>query len=141
MNPAQLGTALRAHKIWLNSGGQRSKRADLSFLDLRGASLNGADLPRALFIGTNLRETSLNRAVLRGAFMPLCNLSGASLHDADLSDAKLMGAILCNTDMRSTGLEGADLSGAMLEGALLPEQPDQGKSRLMIVEVILIKRD
>ena len=94
MNTDKLKKILADHKVWVESGEQRGKRADLSGADLSGADLSGA---------------SLSCASLNGA-----NLSGADLSDADLYKTDLYG-----TDLRCANLNGANLYYANLFGAYL----------------------
>ena len=77
MNAEKLKKILADHKVWLESGKQRGKRAVLT-----GAHLSGADLRYA-----DLRGANLYRAVLYRA-----DLTGASLHNANLHSAGLTGA-------------------------------------------------
>ena len=69
-------------------------RPDLASANLRGASLDLADL---------------RHAILRGADLTLSNLIGADLRWADLRDANLVGARLIGTDFSGADLRGADL--------------------------------
>lgn len=105
--------------------------------DLRGISLNGADLPNvdlsykylqgADLFGVNLRggiltETDMQGVYLRGADlqgakMDAANLQGASLESAKLQGADLPRAILRDANLAYANLEGADLSGADLRHA------------------------
>ena len=66
-------------------------RADLSYANLRGAKLGGADLSYA-----DLSSANLDGADLRGANLYRANLYSANLHDADLSGANLYRANLSN---------------------------------------------
>ena len=81
---------------------------------LRGASLENADLSKAVLTGANLERASLIGA----------RLVGAHLEHAVLTQAVLAGADLRNACLFRAGFEGADLrtaqfskSRAMVEGA------------------------
>ncbi|MCU0079315.1 pentapeptide repeat-containing protein [Extibacter muris] len=96
--------------------------ADLSYADLRHASLNDADLSYADLSGANLRganlsDTDLSGANLRGANLSDTDLSGADLRHANMSYADLSGANLSDADLSGANLRGANLSGANLRGA------------------------
>lgn len=70
----ELSQILADHKVWLDTGGQSGKMADLCGGDLRranlyradlsGADLSGADLSRADLSEANLSEANLRRAFL-----------------------------------------------------------------------------
>lgn len=74
----ELSRILADHKVWLDTGGQSGKMADLSEADLSGADPSEANLWR-----TDLREADLR---------------GADLHGADLREADLRGALLGNVE-------------------------------------------
>ena len=78
----QLKKILADHKVWLRSGKQSGKRANLYGADLSGADLNGADLRNAVLYGANLSGAYLYGADLTGAF-----LNGAFLYSANLTGA------------------------------------------------------
>jgi uncharacterized protein YjbI with pentapeptide repeats len=79
-------------------------RPNLRGADLRGASLQLADLSRAYLRGTSLRGVDLR----------LANLSRTDLREADLSEARLYGVDLRGANLRLTNLREADLRGARL---------------------------
>ncbi len=89
---------LAAHREWLESKGQRGKKADLANAELSGLEL----------INVNLRLADLHYADLKGADLLLADLRDACMVRADLEEACLVGA----------NLEGANLEGASLETAL-----------------------
>src|SRR5271166_1660012 len=94
-------------------------RANLSKVDLRGASGGGVVLTEA-----NLNGADLNNADLSGTFLIGANLSGAdvswaSLGKANLVRANLSTANLSGADLREASLSAADLSGADLSWASL----------------------
>ena len=102
MTATELKVILDQHKLWIESGRKKGKRADLW-----GANLQGANLQGAYLVGVNLQGANLWGAHLLGANLESANLRDAYLEDANLRDAYLEGA----------HLEGADLQGANLEGA------------------------
>ena len=75
-----LKEVLELHKKWLNDE-KGGIRADLSYVNLRGADLSGADLRYADLSDANLRDANLSGADLRDA----------NLRDSDLRCADLIG--------------------------------------------------
>jgi hypothetical protein len=73
--------------------------SELENVDLRGAQLDGYDVPRTCFVGSNL--------------------AGASLVDADLRKASMSNTILLGANLAGADLSGADLSAADLEGTVV----------------------
>jgi uncharacterized protein YjbI with pentapeptide repeats len=82
MNADKLKKILADHKVWLRTGKQSGKIANLEGADLSGAHLNGADLRNAVLYGANLSGAYLYGADLTGAF-----LNGAFLYSANLTGA------------------------------------------------------
>ena len=99
MTQEELDQILAAHKLWLESGRKRGKRAHLLKADLRGANLEGA----------NLQEVNLRYANLQGA-----DLRGANLFEADLYSADLRAANLQEADLRWARLAWTNLRGAIV---------------------------
>ncbi|TWP46844.1 pentapeptide repeat-containing protein [Lentzea tibetensis] len=79
--------------------------SELERADLRGAELDGLDIPSVCFAHSNLDGASLVGAKLGGA-----TLQQASLRDADLSRADLRSA-----DLTGARLDGADLTGVIAD--------------------------
>ena len=109
-----LTSILEQHQLWIESGGENGKRADLYGKDLIGMKLGRA----------NLRRANLRRAKLYGADLYGANLDGADLYEADLDEANLcraslIGANLIGASLIETKLDGADLCGANLRGAMI----------------------
>ena len=88
--------------------------ACFSVADLTGVNLEGASLE-----GANLRGARLEGAILEGANLRGARLERASLEGANLKGANLEGAILEGANLRGASLEGANLRGARLEGTIL----------------------
>ncbi|MGB1774247.1 MAG: pentapeptide repeat-containing protein [Arenicellales bacterium] len=63
--------------------------ADLSYKELAGTTLTGADLRQANFMRTGLKD-----AILIGADLRSANFTWADLHGTDFTDANLYGASL-----------------------------------------------
>jgi uncharacterized protein YjbI with pentapeptide repeats len=80
----------------------------LTYEDLTGLDLSGADLREWGFEGAELYDINLRGADLRDA----------DLRDANLTDADLSGANLTDADLSGANLTDADLSGANLERAI-----------------------
>lgn len=125
----ELEEKLKAHKLWLVTGGKEGQRADLQNIDLRKHD--------------NLFAVLLEKADLRGANLSGLNLTHALLREADLSGAIARGTdfpidhgyiektILRNADLRGANLtetkplETKQLAGANLTNAKLPEATAQ----------------
>ena len=112
----ELKEILEQHKLWLDSDGEKGKRANLTHADLSGANLSGANLT-----GVNLARANLTFAHLTFADLTSANLTGADLTDVDLSFAHLTRADLTNTDLSGANLTGADLTSASLTDAVLTD--------------------
>jgi len=108
MAPDDLQCILAAHKEWLDSYGEKGKRADLRSADLTGAVLTRADLRSA-----DLRSADLTRADLRSADLTCADLTRAVLTRAVLTRAVLRGAELIGAVLTC-----ADLTGAVLTRAV-----------------------
>jgi hypothetical protein len=92
----------------LRSGSMITEGAwsELENVDLRGAQLDGYDVPRTCFVGSNLagatladadlRKASMSNTILRGANLAGADLSGADLNAADLEGAVLTGVVFDN---------------------------------------------
>ena len=127
MDQQQLRQILDNHQLWLKSGGEQGKRADLRGANLRGANLLEANLREANLRGANLRGANLQGANLEGANLEGANLEGANLvvadllgadlQEADLREADLLGANLLEANLLEANLQRADLRGADLQGA------------------------
>ena len=104
---------LAAHKVWLETNGERGERAELRNAILQQADLHDADLTRADLNGTQLSVADLMRTNLTGA-----DLRGADLWMSDMKDATLDG-----TDLRGADLtEVTGLTAAQLEVAIIDEE-------------------
>ena len=90
-----------------------TQTASLEFANLRGATLDGADLYHA-----NLAEADMRGCRARAADLSRAHLKRADLRGADLSNADLSYACLEQADLRGAILTGANLHRANCEDAL-----------------------
>lgn len=105
--------------------------ADLSLADLTGASLGEASLRQAdlsqtvltgaILVRADLRSANLRTARLGGADLRLAMLQKADLTGADLTLATLPGADLTEANLTTATLARANLAGAVLRGATLSQ--------------------
>ena len=120
-----------------NATGANFSAADLRFSDLSygtfesavlssarvsGASLYAVDfrnaqLLRADFSRSDMRDTRLDHAVLSFANLEQTDLSSARLAAANLTGALCKGTIFLDSDLKNADLRGAVLTGAVLRGA------------------------
>jgi hypothetical protein len=91
--------------------------ADLKDANLRAANLSGADLYKADLSRTNLFNANLSGTDLRWAHLPEALLNGADLKRADLREANFPGAYLSRADLTGALLTGTTLNEADLRGA------------------------
>lgn len=124
LSQAEFDTALRAHELWMRTGGQEGRRGNFRDMDLRNCSLGGANLVGASLRGSCLQGMDLSRVVLQEVDMAEAILSGvkakgANFQRANLSNAKLDSAVLEEADFSFANLQAADLSGASLDHAIL----------------------
>ena len=92
MTATELKVILDQHKLWIESGRKKGKRAYLLGAYLLGADLEGADLEGANLQGADLQGANLQHAYLEGADLQDANLRGANLRGAYLRGANLQGA-------------------------------------------------
>jgi uncharacterized protein YjbI with pentapeptide repeats len=85
---------------------------NLSFSDLRGATLYGGSFSHSFFEGTDLEEANLNSTYLFSG-----NFEGANLKRADLSAANLMRAVLTDSDISGVKLVETVFGGTNLRNA------------------------
>ena len=117
-----LERVLDEHLEWVNSGGQRGKRANLERVNLVGADLHGVNLAEANLCQANLSKANLqgaglSKANLQGAMMGGVNLQKASLWDSDLQGARLSLANLQGANLSQANLYRANLRESNLRGA------------------------
>ncbi|MBT3359710.1 MAG: response regulator [Rhodospirillales bacterium] len=110
---------LEEHLLWLQTRGDKGKKASLDKADLNGATLAGAEMTNAGFRDADLSDSDCKGAVFASADMRRAELSGANLTGANLSVANLRAANLRLCQMGEVSLRGADLSGACMTGAVL----------------------
>jgi uncharacterized protein YjbI with pentapeptide repeats len=119
----QLRQIVDDHQAWLESGGEKGVKADLSHAEIEGAlwraDLREADLSHASLRGVDLDHAQLQRANLRHADMTDASLWQADLRDADLRSASLRGAKLDQADLSGADLHGADCTGGSFRRARL----------------------
>ena len=142
----ELKTILEQHKLWLDSDGEKGKRADLTNVDLRRANLTRANLTGANLTDVYLTSAYLYRVDLIGANLTRANLTSANLYGAHLSCANLTSADLrCANltcaDLSRANLTGADLTRANLIGANLTEtildEKEQCRKGIVLTEPIV----
>ncbi len=117
-----LERVLEEHLEWVNSSGQRGKRANLERVNLVGADLHGVNLAEANLCQANLSKANLqgaglSKANLQGAMMGGVNLQKASLWDSDLQSARLSLANLQGANLSQANLYRANLRESNLRGA------------------------
>lgn len=117
----ELEQVLDEHLEWVNSGGQRGKRANLERANLVGADLHGVNLAEA-----NLYQANLSKANLQGAGLSKANLQGAMMGGVNLQKASLWESDLQGARISLANLQGANLSQANLYRANLRESNLQG---------------
>ena len=96
--------------------GMDLKALNLSGLDFRDASLEGADLRGSNLSGCYLRDAILTQANLTWASLEKADIRGADFEDANASNSSLKEAYMCGAHMNKTKLLGADLDGAYCAG-------------------------
>lgn len=94
--------------------------SELERVDLRGAELDGLNIPRVCFAHSNLDGASLIGAKLASATLSdtvlrATDLSHADLRDTDLTRADLNGAILLGADLTNAELRDASLTGVVFD--------------------------
>ncbi len=97
---------------------------DLSYVDIRGANLDHANLQQVILYQANLAGVSLIRANLCGTVLSAANLAGANLSQANMKQAilgaaNLVGTNLIEANLYQANLFLANLSSANLDGANL----------------------
>jgi len=88
----QLNEELRLNQLYIETGGEEGRSADLSYANLRIADLSSANLRYANLRYANLRYANLRYANLRSANLRSADLRSADLSSADLSSADLSSA-------------------------------------------------
>ena len=110
--PKRRANLSRVHFRYVNFS-----RADLSEVDLSGATFWDPNLTDARLENADLSKTTWEGGILRGAQLSSVDLSQAhfmetSLADADLSSANLSDVNFQEIDLTNTKLRNADISGA-----------------------------
>jgi uncharacterized protein YjbI with pentapeptide repeats len=101
--------------------GRNPLELDLRETNLRGASLEAAQLQGAILFRAQLQGATLDHAQLQGAL-----IIEAGLQDARLDGAQLQGANLVDSQLQGANLLGADLTDAAL-GSVKMESATYGK--------------
>jgi uncharacterized protein YjbI with pentapeptide repeats len=101
-----------------NFPGSNLREASFAFANLAGTDLSESEAFHAKFLNANLKGARLDRAVLTEADFTRADLTGASLAQADLRRAHFFRAILRDADLSNAQMNGADLVNADLSGAL-----------------------
>ena len=122
----ELKTILEQHNLWLDSDGEKGKRAnltdmDLSYMDLSIMNLTRVDFTNANLSHANLRCANLYRAILRRADLTRADLTNVNLYHANLTEADLYRANLSRADLTDANLSGANLTNVNLYHANLTE--------------------
>ena len=103
---------LADHKQWLAAEDKAGHvQADLSFADLRGRDLHGANLRKSILISANFERLAVTEDGKPGQERS-ADVTDADFRDADLSNAQLSTV---------TGLRAEMLAGAVLTNAKLPK--------------------
>jgi uncharacterized protein YjbI with pentapeptide repeats len=121
MTKKELKVVLKAHKLWLESGGKKGSCANLSYANLEGTILKSDN-------------THLKYVILKGAI-----LNSSDLSHADLSHAYLLGAHLLDADLRYANLNGADLSYTNLIGAIITESQKKYFTKKQLKDMIIVE--
>lgn len=85
--------------------------ADLSGVDMEGASMTTMRLDRSNLSRANLERAILHMTNLEGANLTFANLTGAHMHAVNLQGADLMMANLTGVNLLDADLRGANFSG------------------------------
>ena len=120
MTQEELNEVLRLHKQWLESNGNKGKRADMRGADLQNADLQNADLQNADMRGADLQNADLQNADMKDADMQRANLQGADMRGADMRGADMHRAYMKDADMQRANLQGADIRGADVDYSVWP---------------------
>ena len=115
MTQEELNEVLRLHKQWLESNGNKGKRAGLRRANLKDAKLQVANLKGADLKGADMRGADMKDAKLQDAY-----LYGADMRGADMQGADIRGAHMQSADMRGADMRGADIRGANVDYSVWP---------------------
>lgn len=121
---AELQAVLQAHLHWTESGGTEGARAvlrdcDLSYFDLRGVVLAGANLKGSDLTGCCLADADLHGADLSGVVLMHADMQRAILFGAQMQEAKLQGANLSASELSSANFVSAQMQEANLTDAAM----------------------
>jgi hypothetical protein len=119
MTQKELNEVLRLHKQWLESNGNKGKRAHMHRANLQGAYMQGVNMQGAYMQGVNLQNAHMRDANLKGTDMQGADMQGADMQGVNLQGANMQRADLQNADMRGADRRGTNMKGANLKGANL----------------------
>lgn len=124
MDVYQRDEILEDHKIWLETNGEKGKRANFWKATLDYVKLSKTDLRKANFQGASLIQTDFREAKLQGANLIAADLTGANLtraylRKAELNSARLIAANFAGADLREANLMHAELVKTNFEHANL----------------------
>lgn len=128
---AELDNIIAQHEKWVASHGKEGERADLSYVDLSDANLEGSNLQQAIFAGAKLNRANLRRTNLKWAVFFYANLNEADVSEADcymaiLIKAKLKYLMHNNTKFEHDGIksfEQIELESYLKSNCILYDDP------------------
>ena len=130
----ELEEILHKHELWLENK-EGGEKADLSYVDLRGANLEYANLEYANLTHANLEYANLKYANLIGADLIGANLTGVYLEGTTLEYANLDYANLKCADLECGNLTGAYLTNTILQDTIIPnDNKEYIKEEIKVLE-------
>jgi hypothetical protein len=123
----ELKTILEQHKLWLDSDGEKCKRANLTDMDLSYMDLSIMNLTRADFTNANLSHANLRCANLYRAILRRADLTRADLTDANLTEANLTNTILDEKEQCRNGI--------VLTEPMIGYKKARGKGKIITLEI------
>ena len=128
----ELKTILEQHNLWLDSDGEKGKRAnltdmDLSYMDLSIMNLTRVDFTNANLSHANLRCANLYRAILRRADLTRADLTNVNLYHANLTEANLTDTILDEKEQCRKGI--------VLTEPMIGYKKARGEGKIITLEI------
>lgn len=126
-------------------------RSDLSFCDLRDASLSNsymedinlyssiltnANFEKAVLLKADLKNADLRNTQFKNAVMQGSNLNESDLENADMENADLSKVDLRGCNLFNANLKGCDLDGAILDGAYLKKVNLRGAKGISVQQLV-----